>query len=223
MRLCSRVVGGLLLAVLTFSVLGASTRETSKVHDSPEAVFTAVKSAMKKGDYKGVLACMSDDCQKLVTGQLITTGMMIKHFAPQDPSGKAAEMVKPVDEVFSKHGLTEQALKKIKPAKDSKELAKSLRSASELVKSRVTFFVDFNVMLAKADPRAPKPFINAALIDVKIEGDKARGTLVEKLQETESRYPISFVKLGGGWKIVLPEPKMNPSRLPPPAKEVEEL
>jgi hypothetical protein len=215
----SVVFGGLLFASLALLAAGAPVSEKGKSYNSPEAVFKAAQGFAKKKDFKGFLGCMTEDSQKLVTGQLIMTGSMIKAFAGLDPSGKAAEMVKPIDKVFSKHGLTDEALKKIKSAKDPKQAGKTMRAAAELVKSRADFCSDLIAALDKANPKGAQPFAEGTLKDVKIDGDKAKATIVMKAGEKERTEPIEFAKVGGGWKLVMPEPKVPATPKLPPTKK----
>ncbi len=96
-------LGGLLLASMAAP---ADAQEKASVYNSPKAVFVAARAALKKGDVKSFMSCLTEDSQALMTGQLILVGKVIKADATLDKSGKAAELVKPVDEIFKKHGLT---------------------------------------------------------------------------------------------------------------------
>jgi hypothetical protein len=208
------------MSALATIVLVAGAQEKAKVFDTPEAVFKASQAAAKKKDFKGFFNCLTQDSQKLMTGQLIMTGSMIKSFASLDSTGKAAELIKPINEVFSKHGLKEEELKKkLKPTNDPKQAAKNMRGAAELVKSPANFCSDLIAALEKANPKGAQPFVDGKLSDVKIDGDKAKGMIAIKAGEKERKEPIEFAKVGGGWKLVLPEPKEGPPKLPLPPKK----
>jgi hypothetical protein len=210
--------------VLTSMVVTAGAQEKPGAYDTPETVFKAAQAAIKRQDIKGYFGCLTEDSQKLMTGGLVMHGSMIKAGAARNPGDEMAELVKPIDEVFSKHGLTEEALKKIGPPKDAREAAKNIRAAADLVKSRVGFSSDMIAVLEKGRPKGADPFAAGKLADVKIEGDRARGTIEMKFGESEHKEPIQFVKVDGSWKLVLPEPKAAPPppKLPPPAKDSKE-
>jgi hypothetical protein len=207
--------------VLGSMVVVAFAQEKTKVYDTPEAVFKAAQTAASKKDFKSFFSCITEDSQKLMTGQLVMTGSLIKASAGRDPTGKATEMIKPINEVFSKHGVTDEALKKIKPPKSPEEAAKTVRTVAGLVKSPAAFCSELIAVLDKMNPKGGNdPFATGKLSDVKITGNKARGTIQMKVGESERKEPIEFAKVGGGWKLVMPEPKApGGAKLPPPAKE----
>ena len=51
--------------------------------------------------------------------------------------------------------------------------------------------------------------IGGELKDLKIDGDKATATLVRKKGGKDAQEPIEFRKVGGGWKLELPERPMG--------------
>ena len=178
-------------------------------------MFEAAKTAAQKDDFKTFFTCLTPDSQKVMAGQMVLGGMAMKSFAEMDKTGKAKEAFKPLDELFKKHGLTEEALKKFKPTTDPKEAAKNIRAMGDLIKDRPAFCTEFMGFLQKGGKRGPAPLSDATLTDVKIEGDKASGTLLTKKGGKETKEPVEFAKIKGGWRLVAPEPKANP-RLPAP-------
>jgi Domain of unknown function (DUF4878) len=209
----SMVFGGLVLATLVLAA-GAGADKKDKVYKSPQDVFDAAQSAIKKDDYKAFFGMVTPDSQKMMAGQLVLMGAMIKRFADLDPSGKAKEMLKPIDELMTKHGVTEEALKKVKPDTDK---SKASRAMGDLVKDRPGFVAGMMKILDKNTPpgkEKSKPFQDAELKDVKVEGDKAKGTVVTKKDDKEKKEPIEFVKIGDSWKIVVPEPPAKGRKTP---------
>jgi hypothetical protein len=212
------VVAGLL--ILALAVTAAADTDKEKVYKTPQAVFEAAKTAAKKKDMRTFVGCLTPDSQKLFTGQLVLAGVLTKAFAGLDPSGKLKEVVKPIDDLMAKHGLTEEALKKFKPSKDPKETGKAMRAMADLIKDRTGFCVEIAALFEKSMPKKGKAaFENEELKDVKIDGDKAKGVLVSKDGEKERKVPIDFAKIGGGWKLVMPEAPIRPGPKEKPAKE----
>ena len=191
---------------------GSDTR-TGKVYKTPEAVFDAFIDAGNKKDFKTFVACLTDTSRDKMAGLMIFAGAMNKAFADFDKTGKAKKMVEKIDKIFDKHGLNKEKLDNLKPAPgaDPKELQKSLQKVVGTIKDRPGFVADMLVAMDQGKPKS-KP----ELKDVKITGDTATGSVVEKKGEKENKQPISFKKIGGSWKIELPD---APTRKgPPPPK-----
>ncbi len=216
---------GLLLAAAAV-VVQAAPATAPVVYKTPNEVFAAAQEAQKKEDFKAFYECLTPDSQKLMTGQVVLTGAMLKGLAALDKTGKAGEAVKALEVVFKKHGVTEESLKNIPPAKDAKDAAKTLRSLAALVKDPPTFFGDFITTMNKVNGQKGKPpFTDATLAEVKVTGDKAAAMIVHKADGKEHKEPAEFQKVGMSWKIVMPEPKprpplpaQQPPKLPPPKR-----
>jgi hypothetical protein len=210
------VLGGLLLAWVV--IAGALARGDSTpgktagkgdVHDSPRAAYLAAQAASKKGDIPGFIACLTADSEKLLAGELAARGLMLRGLASLDQTGKAKEKLEPLDKVLAKYGITEEMFKKAAPARAEGQIGKALRSIGAQVKDRPAFCAEFFEAWEKATPnRRPRPFLGVELANVKVSGDRATGTMVAKINETDKKEePIAFARVDGSWKIVLPEPK----------------
>jgi hypothetical protein len=208
------VLGGLLACfVLTgLAVRGDSAPGKEAIYDSPKAVFAAAQAASKKGDVPALLACLTSDSELLLTGELAARVSLLRGLASLDKTGKAQEKLKPVEDVLARHKLTEEAIRKAAGAKAKGEIGKTLRGIGAQVKDRPKFCAEMLSAWEMATPnRRPRPFVGLDLADVKINGDRATGTLVAQVNEKEKREePIEFARVGGSWKIVLPEPKASP-------------
>jgi hypothetical protein len=208
-------LGGLLLALMV-GVVGA--QDKGEAQDSPKAVFQTARAAMKKGEVKAFMTYLTEDSRALMTGQLIMVGMAIRADAALDPSGKAAELVKPVNEVFKKHGLTAEALAKITIPLDPAGQANARREMARLVKSPSAFCADLLAAIAKANSKSgPAVFGHADLTDVNIKGNKATGTLV--YAEKKTKAPLQFARVGDRWFLVLPDPAVTAPAVPVPSKK----
>jgi hypothetical protein len=175
-------------------------------YQSPQAVFAAASAASAKSDYKAFLACLTSDSEKRMAGIFVCLGMMFRKVpgTAKDDGGKA------IGEVFARHGLTEEKLKPYDPFKNGKDIkevfSKSSRALGELVKDRPAFVQDFMAALKKTNAKqGAMPLMDGELTGVTIDGGRAKGTLVTRQAGTEKKVPIEFARVGGGWKIVMPD------------------
>ncbi len=213
MKRLSVAVGTLLAAVLCAAPAAAGEAKTYK---SPKEVFNAFFSALKRDDWKTAARCLTPDSEKKLAGGMVVGVLFMKGFmtafADKDETGKVKETLKAVDSLLEKHGLTEESLKKadlekLKELKDNPEEGKKLLlKLGGMVKDRGGFIGGI-VALMKKSGKSGGPFDvqGAELQDVKIEGDKAKGTAVVKKGDKEERKELEFRKIGGGWRMEAPE------------------
>ena len=172
---------------------------------SPQAVFDAAVKASKAKDFKAFAACLTPESQGKLARQLAGLGIMLKSFSAFDKEGKMKDKIAALDKLMDKHGLTKEAIEKLKTSKDPKDLENNNKVIATAIKDKPAFVGDFMKWLDASNPGKNKggPLDEATLKDVKITGDKAAGMVVTK----EKEEPMKFAKLGGGWRIVLPEPQ----------------
>jgi hypothetical protein len=182
----------------------------TKVYKTPQEVFDAFVAAEQKGDFKTWVSLMAPKARKEAAG---TIGVIIgadRALLEADKDEKAKEFVKlfkPVFDVLDKHGLTNKALKEVKKSKDKKEMEKSRKIVTDALKDQDAFLVDVLTAMRKLGFDEKTKY---ELTDVKIDGDKAKGTVVkttptfskDKKKEKVKKEPIEFVKSGGSWQIV---------------------
>lgn len=179
-------------------------------YDSPQAVWDAAKKAEKDKDGETFIKCFDADTQNILAAGMVFTGMFATSMSKFDK--KAAEKMKPVQDVMNKHGLTEDFLKKAQKDKPKgntpEDLMKAMLKLTEPIKDKAAFFVEMTkAMDAASDKKKQKDdhmIADAELKDVKIDGDKAKGKMVGKKGGEEKEQPIEFVKESGGWKIHIP-------------------
>jgi hypothetical protein len=188
----------------------------AKKYDSPQTVFDAATKAAKDKDWKTLHGCLTRDSRDVLTGQIAFLGLFFRGVAGKvDPSGKAAEKLAPLETIYKKHGLTKEVLEKMKKdspkaSQDPKEEAKAMKKLAEPIKDQVGFITAVLKVLDEANPKQQKnPLGDAKLKDVKVDGDKATGTQVTKSGDKEKEQTVTFVKEGGGWRMVLPLPQMG--------------
>jgi hypothetical protein len=129
----------------------------------------------------------------------------------EDSKEKAAQDVlktfKPVFDVMDKHGVTTKVLRDVKKSKDKKEIEKSKKAVSPAIKDPEAFIVDLLTTFDKLGLGGEKPKSTEKLTNLKVDGDKAEGTLVRTTvgkdkKEKVKKEPVKFVKISGSWRII---------------------
>jgi len=187
----------------------------AKVYKAPQETVAAAAAASQSEDYKTLIACFSEEARDTMAGQALFAGLFIKGFA-EVPGVKMTDdqqaQVKRINDTLKKHGLTEDALKKLdSPAtmknadEDNEATRKVFIKMVDGVKDRQGFFVDMLACLKSKDGKTMQnnPFATKGIDvkDVTTEGDKAKGTLVSNANGKEHKQPIKFKKEGDSWKI----------------------
>jgi hypothetical protein len=210
MRTHHPALAGLLLVTLPLAARG----QEDKTYPTPQAVFEAATAAQKKDDFKTFVACFAPEAQKQMAAGLAFNALGQQAAARNDE--KLRKQFKQILEALDKHGLTDEVTKKIKPPADAKEAEKVGRDVQGLIKDPAAFYVDLMTAYSKTEPfnRKPPETPEAKLTDVKVDGDKAKGTVVIKAGGQEAKQPAEFVKVGGGWKFA---PAPQPAPPPKPA------
>ena len=187
----------------------AWAQDAEKGYASPTAVFEAAIKASKKKDFKAFTACLTPESQDKLAGQLVGIGEMFKAFSALDKEGKMKDKLADLDKIMDKHGLTKEAMGKLKQTKDPKEIEKNNKAIAAIVKDKPAFVGEVVAWLDSANPGKGKggPLDTAELKGLKVTGDKATATVVTKPDGKEKEEPWEFAKVKGGWRIVLPEPK----------------
>jgi hypothetical protein len=211
----STFAGAAVLAALVLATAGPPGYG-GEAHRTPQEVFEAARKAAKAKDYKTFMKCLTDDSQDTLAGGTAFAALMMKGFveafAKGDDAKKVQEMVKNLDAVLARHGLTEEAFAKLKEempkdAKDVGAIQKVVKTLVRPIKDKAAFFGDIVGALEKLSPGKEQggPFpADAELKDVKIDGATAAGVIVSKQGDKEKREPIHFRRVGEGWKIDLP-------------------
>lgn len=222
MRYRIPLLGAILAVAMTSLVFAADEKPKAVTYASPDAVFKAMGKAMEKDDYKTFSACLSTESLEALSGGMAVGGVFQVEFAKAlDKSGKTLKKLEPIVAVLKKHGLTESVVKKMmekmpkaKP-KDKAEEMKLLREFSKPLKDKAGFLADYLAAMKKVEPGKGKLMAEVKdmkLENVKIDGNKATGSVGEKDKKTE----FTFVKEGGSWKVNMPLPKAKDAASPGP-------
>jgi hypothetical protein len=181
---------------------GAKATASDPVYDTPQAVFAAFTAARDKGDYKTYIATLTPESQKDLVEMFALDWVEERFRGAGKRSSKEAKQLEPIFALLEKHGLSEQAVNKIISTERDEEKGKAAIVA--MIKDRTAFLEDILPAIDKLNSRKPG---NPTLEALKIDGDKAKGYLVQKIGGREFKRPIGFVKIGGGWKVVASTPK----------------
>lgn len=231
------VVGCMLVSLAGCGKSGAKVK-----YDSPNAVFDAAKEAGKKKDFVTLCGCMTPDSHDVMAGTMIMAGGMMKAFggmaagfgglAGADPEAKkkleeTQAKLAEIDKVMEKHGVTEEAMKKINPMQGPPEnpLA-AFKEMAAPIKNKPAFIGEMmQVMdtLNDGDPgggRSPSEMFEGTLEEVKIDGDKATAVIVSTGKDKDRRDEVVFAKVDGGWLFdivaVMENEMKNNKQGPPP-------
>jgi hypothetical protein len=204
----------LLGAVLTAAILLPACNR-KKSYDSPQAVFDAASAANAKEDWPAVMNCLTDESQDKLTFAMAAIASFMKGFAGLDKDhGK--EVSQAIDDAMKKHGLTEEHQQKLSKGmfdtKGGSQDIQSIRQAIAPIKDKPGFVGDIMAAMKKfgnkQGDQQPQQFAGT-LKDVKIDGDKATGTVVRTVAGKEISQPMEFRKVGGGWKIEISDKPMG--------------
>jgi hypothetical protein len=219
------------VALVVIALAAPAAPAGGKVYKTPQQAFDAFVTAAKQEDWKAACATLTDDTLNKLTGGFILTGVFVKRLmeklADKDKEGKLAEPLKVLNNLFEKHGLTKDILETfdLKKVLSEKDPEKAFAMIASKVKDRIAFVNDFvNALKKLPGKQGSSPLIqpaDAALRDLQIDGNAARGTIVGTRDGKEERSQVRFRKLGDSWKIELElstggaAPKGAP---PPPAR-----
>src|SRR5579872_1879551 len=128
MRTHHPALAGLLLITLAFDA-----RAQADTYATPQAVFDAAQAAQKKQDFKTLVGCFTPEAQKGMAAGLAFGALNQQAAARGDE--KLRKQFKLILDALDKHGLTEEAAKKVnlKPA-DAKEAEKAQQQVQGLIK-----------------------------------------------------------------------------------------
>ncbi len=149
--------------------------------NSPQGTFDAAKKAVESKNWRGFYNC----CDPENASMMVMAGVMMAGFSVIN--NKPAE--EELNAIMKKHGIADDK------KKDPKETMKDVKDPGALFEE-----------LMKFSDKHSKPGEQAALEvtgdlkDVKIDGDRASGTMTKKDGKTDT---MKFVRRAGRWYIAL--------------------
>jgi hypothetical protein len=191
----------MIVFVLTWGGLypGAAIAQADK-HATPQAAFDAANATFQKADWKAHAACYTDEALEANAGALVFIAEFTRAFAKPGLSEKQDKLLKDIDAIFAKHGLTKEVLKAMPDGgKDAATQRQAFRARGKIIKDKPVFLGEM-VAAMKSGGDAEQGSLRkmgGTLKDVVIEGDTARGVVEGKGWE----LPFAFKKVDGGWRI----------------------
>ena len=203
-------------------LLAAPVRADDRQAKSPEEVFSAFAAAAKKDDVKVMMSQMTRDSQAYTVGGIwfvalldsVFYGFMNDRFSPQQKQ----QYKTAIYEVMKRHGLSEDAMKRIFEKIDMEKTAdaQSFAAIGELVKDKPGFIKDIRMVSRDAQELA-SGFNEIAAITLK------EVTINRHLAEARATFPgadgkekaatVYFKLEDGAWRIDLTKTDGN---WPPP-------
>lgn len=218
-----RPAAALCLLSLTTGMLGCSGG-AGPAYESPQAVFSAAKTAVVNKDPLTFCHCITEESQQVVAGAMVMMGGMMKMMSGMASLGgpeavaQAEKQFGPINAVLEKHGVTEDKLKQVTQSAQQAPNPESLKSVADLVSDKPMFIAE---MIGAMENMSDGPSFaeklgeeySGELKDVKIDGDKAAGLL----EGTSGTQSIEFRKTASGWRIHLDPDKLKAPSGPPTA------
>lgn len=202
------------LAALAFAALAAPAQEPKDkskpgFYDTPQACFDAFVTAFVKKDAKTWAAALTPEARDDVAGELaaVLVSGRAKAKAETGPEAKERrEKFRPLLAVMDKHGLTEKATKGVTwdSEANEKQRAAARKAALKPVKDSEAFLAEAWATLDKLGLPAADTYTSGSLKDVKADGERASGTATVTSQGRQLDETVTFVKVGGGWRLSPP-------------------
>jgi len=216
-------LAGLVLAALVTCAVAREDKDEkakdkekpkAKVYKTPQDVFDAAQKAQEDNDYKALVGCYTEKARgdrAVFFAAVFSEGRARLKDKDDEKSKEELKKAKPILDVLDKHGLTEEAVAKVK--KDTeKDQDKAHKAVLDLIKDPTAFLVEFATEAHKAGVFGkPAGKVEKKLTDVKIDGDKATATEVttrtikgkdkDEDKKVEQKEPVTFVKVDGSWLI----------------------
>lgn len=170
-------------------------------HATPQAAFDAACATFVKADWKSHAACYTDEALEANAGALVFLAEFAKAFASPGVDDKQDRLLKDIDAIFAKHGVTKELLKEMPDGgKDAATQRKAFRARGKLLKDKPAFLGEMSTaMKAASGSSVMDKHLGTGnpLKDVVIRGDSA-----DALHKSEQgERPYSFKKVDGGWRI----------------------
>jgi hypothetical protein len=210
-----------LLAVVVFFLVDLSG---DKVFATPQEAFDESCLALKKKDMRGWCQCFTDDSRDFIAANMAVQEFKTKQIFAQAGDGEKKAHIRAVEQVFAKHGLTDEFLAKLQGDADilgdsRARMKQKVLFAKEVIKpvnDRCAFIADmFEAVLKNSNEENPiLAQKDDKLGDVTITGEIAMGLVTPKLGGPPRQ--LFFHKQGEGWRIdFLAEDKRPMPGLPP--------
>jgi hypothetical protein len=163
---------------------------------TPEAAFGNLKTAFKNKDFKTAMGQTTPETQEMMIAGFSMIAPMMAMFDPE----KGADKAKDFQKILDKHGVKPPDLAKMTPGQDPKTAMKDVAAGVKDKPACIGEIMQWMETSAKGSENSSmtmKDMGNATLVDVKIDGDTATGT-IKGLPNDQSETQ-KFKKIDGAW------------------------
>src|SRR5262245_61520697 len=120
-----------------------------RTYDSPQAVFDAAVAAQERQNWGAFMTCLTEDARGAYALSMVKSGLFAKENAELEKE-KGKELIKAIDEVMKKHGLSEETLKEEPHAPGAGEDQRAaIKEFLAPVKDKRAFVADMAAVLKK--------------------------------------------------------------------------
>jgi hypothetical protein len=196
----TRITCSLALCSILLSLAGCSgSGGASGGAATPEAAFDKFTGSMQKKDYPTAMAALTPESQDMMLGMMAIATSFMSAFDPA--GGKDAKAI------LDKHGIKSFDANMAEP-KDPKDAMKQLTAG---VKDKPAAISELMVFMEKSakdkggqtGPTPGAELADAKLVDVKVEGASATGSIKMKKDGVDQTQPAKFQKIGEAWFVDL--------------------
>lgn len=196
-------------AALLMCSLGCTSKGAKK-SATPQEAFDQLKVAAKDKNWNKFCGCLTPDSINGIAGGMAMAGGMMKMVAsmPMGEDSEKQEAVKKIagqfDSTLTKFGVTPEMIGEVNPMKmgDTNlltQLGSKIEKKAEFIGAMMNLMEEMAEVMGPGAPGAIE-FDDATLVDVKIDGDSATGTINN---ENGHSGPVKFKKIEGTWLIDL--------------------
>jgi hypothetical protein len=187
------------LLLLVFVSMLSGCGGCTPSHDSPEAAFEAMQTAVQEGEWETAAKQLTPESQDKLAGGMV---MMMGFVAAFDQEN-AGE----IEALLKEHGLDMDSLDEESGDEESHDMAAAVAKFAEPIKDKPEFIADAMALIEKLDKDGDSSdaWPTGKLEELKIDGDKATAVVVTSGDGGGDREPIEFRKVDGGWLVHIPD------------------
>lgn len=200
-------LGVMLVVAVVGPGAGARAQDAKKGYRTPQEAFDAFTKAAAKADYATFYSTLEPAASDKLVGMFALIAVHARadldRYGSKMPE-RVRAMLRPVAATAERFGL--EKFRPLAPKAEKAEQDAWVRKAVAAVRKKPEFFAAALTALEKAREGGAgmKELGTARLEGVKIDGDAARGTVVNTKDELEKKSPIEFRRVNGSWLIIPP-------------------
>ncbi len=184
---------------------------TPSGYATPEEVFAAYQKATAAKDWAGQLRVLTAESQEMTVGAMALAAAMLSAMRPElaevlKKQGLDAAQIQSASEDITPSNISQvagkmgQRMRELGAGiKDKAGFYSAIMPAIEKAGKEMTAQLPGNLSQMQAD--AERALAEAKLVDLQITGDTARGAMAIEFMGRETKSPLEFRRIDGGWLI----------------------